>query len=297
MTDVKANKIKKVLSLITLLSDATPRTIKKLAELLEVSGDTVYRYIPLLEEVGYQIEKNKSNEYYIDYKKLKEFTEVEKKHLLAFVRSSSLNKNIKDGIAAKLKINTTLPDPHTLATLESMEKINKILFCIENSYTLTLENYRSTNPKSTKKTRHILPLQFDHDTLSIKAYDLDEKSQRLYKLHRIASMEINAKFEGEDINLHDQMMDDFGFWGKCNLSVSLLLSARAKALLTEEIPSTALKIANTTSKEYPFKYTAKVSNYEGIGRFVMGLGTEIKIEKDKGLIDYVKQKLSNRKLF
>ena len=63
MTDQQ--KLYRVFRLIQLLSQPPYRTVKRLAEILEVDPRTVYRYIQLLESLGYAVDKKPGDRYFL----------------------------------------------------------------------------------------------------------------------------------------------------------------------------------------------------------------------------------------
>jgi predicted DNA-binding transcriptional regulator YafY len=63
MTDQQ--KLFRIFKLLQLLSQRPYRKVPHLAQLLECSRETVYRYIRLLESVGYQIDKTEHDCYFL----------------------------------------------------------------------------------------------------------------------------------------------------------------------------------------------------------------------------------------
>ena len=60
------HKILRVLQLISLLKATPAKSIRHLAEVLESTERTIYRYMDLLEEVGFHISRNSFNQLYIE---------------------------------------------------------------------------------------------------------------------------------------------------------------------------------------------------------------------------------------
>ena len=58
-------KILRIFKLISLLKGVRKRTPQQIAEVLEVSSRTVYRYFNLLEELGFIIDATMENQYFI----------------------------------------------------------------------------------------------------------------------------------------------------------------------------------------------------------------------------------------
>ena len=60
------HKILRVLQLITLLKAKPAKSIPYLTEILKSSGRTVYRYLDLLEELGFEIRRDKESRVFIE---------------------------------------------------------------------------------------------------------------------------------------------------------------------------------------------------------------------------------------
>lgn len=60
------NKILRVLQLINLLKTKPAKSIRHLAEVINSTQRTIYRYIDLLAELGFHIEKDNSNRFFIE---------------------------------------------------------------------------------------------------------------------------------------------------------------------------------------------------------------------------------------
>lgn len=64
--EVNQRKIFRVLQLILQLKRKPAKSVKFLSGLLETTDRTVYRYLELLEELGYQLRRDSFNRYYIE---------------------------------------------------------------------------------------------------------------------------------------------------------------------------------------------------------------------------------------
>lgn len=59
------NKIHRALKLISMLENESPLSIKFLANYFLISERSIYRYLNLIKELGFELKKTKSNKYYI----------------------------------------------------------------------------------------------------------------------------------------------------------------------------------------------------------------------------------------
>ena len=75
--------------------------------------------------------------------------------------------------------------------------------------------------------------------------------------------------------------------------VTLELSLRAYLLLREEYP---LSLPFLTKEEDHYLFHGPVANFDGVGRFVLGLIDEVRIKSPEGFIDFLRNKLMMQKL-
>ncbi|MFA9290766.1 MAG: HTH domain-containing protein, partial [Solirubrobacteraceae bacterium] len=59
------NRILKVLKAVALLKTQPPKSVKLLANQLETTDRTLYRYLDLIKELGFEIKKDTSNRVFI----------------------------------------------------------------------------------------------------------------------------------------------------------------------------------------------------------------------------------------
>jgi proteasome accessory factor C len=106
------------------------------------------------------------------------------------------------------------------------------------------------------------------------ALDTSDKVCKQFKLDRIGEvLEMNKPFEFESLHQKNQS-DIFGFTGDASTWITLHLTLRAYLLLREEFP---LAVPYIEKKADFYLFHGPVANFEGAGRFVLGLMDEIKI--------------------
>lgn len=279
-------KILRVFKLIRQLSQPPYRTAPQLAKLLETTPRTVYRYIQLLEEIGYAIDKDERNRYYLilNWGKRPEgpFERGELYYLQELLTQGANQDPIAQGILAKLHSHGTLiPAADSLAQLYNYQNILQLTQAISGGWQVKLCDYQSASSK-TVSDRVVEPVQFDENYTYLWAYDPKHQQQRQFKIERIGKVEIlGEKISSERLA---EALDIFGFSGDSWLPVHLKLSMYAGRLLLEEFPQSRVYL-DVQGQEYFFK--AQVRDWRGIGRFILGLPGEVEVIEPEELRGYL----------
>jgi proteasome accessory factor C len=287
MTDHQ--KLYRVFRLIQLLSQRPYRTVKQLAMILECGQKTAYRYIELLESVGYLIDKDEGNRYFLQMEALKGpeglIDTEEAIFLQEMLWQMPASDPLRDKILHKLNKQFTLrPIVQSLVKLQAYEHIHTIGKAIEMGRRVRLHNYHSAEGELS--TKHMEPVEFQQGYTYLWAYDLDKQDYRQLKIERIGYVEfLEEKIEGK----HDSRLPDlFGWTGKEWLPVKLRLSSRAHQLLVEEYPDARPFIRTSKGKAY---FDGMVRDWRGIGRFILGLPGEVEVVEPEGLKGYLRERV------
>lgn len=282
-------KILRVFKLIRLLSQLPYRTAPQLAKILDTTPRTVYRYIQLLEEIGYAIDKDERNRYYLilDWGKRAEgpFERDELYYLQEMLTQGAGQDPVAQGILAKLHTQGTLiPAADSLAQLYNYQNILQLTQAITGSWKVKLCDYQSASSK-TVSDRIVDPVQFDENYTYLWAYDPKHQQQRQFKIERIGKVEIlGEKISSEHLA---EALDIFGFSGDSWLELHLLLSMYAGRLLLEEFPRSRAYV-EVRGQDYFFK--GQVRDWRGVGRFILGLPGEVEVIEPEGLRAYLRER-------
>lgn len=286
-------KVKRVLRLIQFLAEKPAKRVKTLAQLLEMSDKSVYRYIRLLEELGYFIEKTKEKAYFLtNEKKLNAYTfEPEELNLLdGLIATIDTENPLRQSLKKKIDLSTTLiPFSEDLVDKHQAKLVARISHALENRKQLCLLGYQ-TAISLEAQNRHIEPIQFIKSNTQLAAYDLDKKQIRHFKIKRMTDVEVLDDFCQHSFESYHT--DIFGFTSPENLMVKLNLSIRASKLLAEEHPETRAYIKEQNG-EYPFRLVMEFASCVGIGRFILGLPGEIEVIEPQVLKEYLAEKIKN----
>jgi proteasome accessory factor C len=274
------HKILRVLQLIQLLKTAPAKNLRFLANVLKTTERTIYRYVDLIQEVGFIVERDEQNKLFISNNyglETFEFTPAESDILIELLETSGKDILLKNSIINKIQI-------HTESTITSKLLVNahlgKLVEAISNGIqlkkTITIKKYHSLHSNDISD-RIVEPICFTDNYQHLVAFEVKSQKNKFFHIERMTAIEIgvsNWKFEAQH---KFEKPDAFGFSpGEKVYSIKLKLSLKAGQLLKEEYPRTTefLKL-NKQSKTYTF--ITEVNSIIPIKRFIFGLQDEIEI--------------------
>jgi proteasome accessory factor C len=268
-------------------------TIKQLAERFDTSERTIYRYINLLEEVDFLIEKDFDNRYFIvtsdDDPTQAQFSVEETRFMKKLIQSGAGDNPLKNLLVKKLSLNSELDSVPRLFVKARIGKfVEELAEAIKNKKQVTLKNYHSANSNEIRD-RKVEPIHFGDNYQTVIALDVSDKICKQFKLERIGELVVTKEpFEFESRHEKNQS-DIFGFTGDANTLITLTLSLRAYLLLREEFP---LSVPYIEKREKDYLFKGPVANFEGAGRFVMGLMDEIKVDGPEDFKVFLRKKIA-----
>jgi proteasome accessory factor C len=292
-------RVKRIFSLLRKLSEYPPKTAKQLADTMSVSLPVIYKDLIIIENMGYDLESDTDHRFFLKFHGVEYYKldEDEKKLIIGAVKKSGANALKVKSIQQKLRLGQLPTDLAAINTVKQLQSIQLLLTAIQYKWIVILKSYRSTTPGSKTRDRKVIPLYFDENKMNIRAFSLEDRDIRIFKIARFDSVE--ATEEKQDFKLINEMpeIDAFGFGGQLIYSIDVLMTKLAYALLIEEFPDTASNVTELTEGIYRYHLQIKVCGYEGVGRFVMGLITEVKVLGEPGFKEYLKTKIENSSLF
>lgn len=280
-------KLYRVFKLIQLLSRPPYRTVPHLAQLLDTSKETVYRYLKLLESLGYHIDKQAGDRYFlhIEYKEDKQLIDFEEAaYLQDMLWQIPAGDPRRERLLHKLNQQYSLaPLVQSLSKFQDYEHIRSLGTAIENGLRARLHNYLSGD--GVLSTRYIEPVEFQNGYTHLWAFDIDKNDYRQFRIARIGNVEVLD----EKIRVtHDSRATDlFGWTGPKWLPLTLRLSSRAYQLLIEEHPDAR---PFTRPDRRGFLFDGMVRDWRGIGRFILGLPGEIEVLEPEELKAYLRER-------
>lgn len=285
-------KIERLLRLMKMLTTNTTYTVDDLAERLDMSRRTIYRYIETFREAGFVIKKSgnhirldKESPHFKDISQLVHFTEEEAVILKRAIESIDDTNLLKQNLKRKLYSvydNKILAD--TIVRGSNSDNVHSLIEAIEEQQQVKLCSYRSAHG-SVARDRIVEPFAFTTNYIQIWCYDTEDDTCKLFKLSRIGSVELlNQKWEHQTQHERGEI-DIFRMNGKQKLPIRLSLGMMARNLLIEEYPLAENHLSATDEGRWILDVT--VADYAGVARFVVGLMDDIQIIDSPGLVDYI----------
>ena len=283
-------KILRVLTLLRLLREPFPKTVKQLSQLLECDERTLYRYRDLLSELGYTVELTDRNGWHLPAAKERHAADLttEEIHLLRTALSSLPTSHpLKQSIQRKLFLKSELlPLSEELAEVRRARTVGLLQEAILHQRVVRLCNYLSVNSDSISD-RIVEPLEFDSDFSQLTAWEPSLGEIRHFKTARIPDVELLPRartYQGST-----PPTDLFGMDGE-PFTVKLQLSRRAYSLLAEEYPAARPYLQPVKDKHFPYRLVAEVRSHAAIGRFLLGLPGEVLVLEPASLLTYLREK-------
>jgi proteasome accessory factor C len=268
-------------------------TIPQLAERFDTSQRTIYRYIHLLEEVDFLIEKDFQNRYFIitseDDPTQTVFSIEETKLIKKLIQTGTDDNPLKNSLLKKLALNSELDSmPRLFVKARISKLVDDLALAIKNKMQVVLKNYHSANSNEIRD-RLVEPIHFGDNYHSVMALDTNDKVCKQFKLDRIGEViRMDKTFEFESLH-QNKDTDIFGFSGDGQIMITLHLSMRAYLLMREEFP---LAIPYLEKDGAHYRFHGPVTNLEGIGRFVLGFIDEITIVSPDMFKSFVDKKIN-----
>jgi proteasome accessory factor C len=268
------NRIYRVFRLINLLKSTPAKSIKRLSESMEVSERSLYRYMELLVEVGFEINKDSSNRYFLNHDHIESFTKEEAEFISQSISSNQKNNPLVKSIRTKL----VLLDEMNVASNEIVAShyskvISKLQEAIETKSQVILSKYQSASTESVSD-RLVEPVSFSFNFDSITAFEVESGMNKFFKIERIGDVQIlDNPFE--HVEKHESLESDiFGFNYKGERHhLKLQLSMRAMLWLRDDYPSSVDFIKEVEGGHW--KLELEVFNMEPVNRILRSMPNDI----------------------
>ena len=286
------HKILRVLQLISLLKKEPSKSIKFLAGIVESTDRTVYRYLDLIKELGFDLQRDSFNRYFIvsDSENLEtEFTSEEAHFLKELVLTAGKNNKLKDALLKKiyLKSEITIQGNHLLnAHLGKI--VSDLSKAISEKKQVLLKKYQSAN-SNTITDRLVEPISFTDNYSSLCAFEVEKGENKYFNIERMALVEVFQKqYQHENQHQFDKP-DAFGFTSSKGLpfDIHIRLNLRAFVLLKQEYPLVVPFVKQEAkTSHYILKMT--INNPKPVIRFVLGLLDEVEVIGSVDFKEYLK---------
>lgn len=284
-------KIERMLRLMKMMTANTSYSVDDMAERLDMSRRTIYRYIDTFREAGFVIKKSgnhirldKESPHFKDISQLVHFTEEEAIILKRAIESIDDTNLLKQNLKRKLYSvydNKILAD--TIVQGSAAATVHSLIEAIESRQQVILHDYRSAHG-SAVRDRKVEPFAFTTNYVQVWCYDCESHSCKLFKTSRIGQVELlDSEWQYAESHIKG-FIDIFRMNGEKRLPITLSLGLMARNLLVEEYP-----LAEKLLTEHDGRWilSTEVADYAGVTRFVVGLLDDIKIIDSPDLEAYI----------
>ncbi len=286
-------KLLRVFSLIRLLKQRPGYTVHQLARTFDCDKRTVYRYFNLLEEIGYFLDEDAQSRKFIFEAEPEQrafFTAEETDLLRQALTTVEADSPLRESLRRKLYLTSDLiPLADELLDVHQARVVQRLTEALRLNRRARLLRYQSGN-SGTVRDREIEPITFSPDYATLNAVEVETGQTRTYKTRRIEDVEVLET--PCCLEKPEEVLDVFGMAGSDWLPVELRLTTRGYRLLVEEHPgSRAFLLPEPVLPEWPYRFRGLVRDFAGVGRFCMGLPTEIQVLGSEGFRGFLREKV------
>jgi predicted DNA-binding transcriptional regulator YafY len=270
--------------------------LHELQNRFDVSERTIYRYLDAIEVAGFVLNRmNGSYNLQLEtapaqtLQKLLHFTEEE---AYLFYKTLSLIEGaspLKERLVNKLNALYDFMALSQVQDTNSIEIVSKLGEAIREKKQVLLQQYRSSNSDNISD-RKVEPFEFLADYSAIWSYDKESKTCKQFRIARINDVQpLPGKWQHEAKH-QVPFVDAFRMAAKAPVStVEAYLSLKAYNLLAEEFPL-ADKFVKPGDGFYHLDIP--VADFNGIGRFVLGLLDEVQLVGPAEFLIFLKERAS-----
>ncbi len=285
-------KIERLLRLLRLLSGNVTYTVDELADRLDTSWRSIYRYIDTLKSAGFAVEKVYGNVYrlvsmkavHFDLSKVVMFSDEEAAIVNGMIDGLDNTNALKIGLKRKLAaVYDSTSIANYIGGKSNAANTQAIAEAIRERRKVVLKDYESSHSGQVRD-RLVEPFQFTTNYVDAWCFDLEDGANKRFKIARIGEVEVLPDEWTAETSHRAQPMDAFRMNGEKPIRIRLILSLRAKNLLVEEYP---LAEKGISLKDGRWIYEGDIYALQGAGRFVVSLFHEIEIAEGDALKDYV----------
>ena len=287
-------KIERLLRLMKMLTANVEYSVDDLAERLDMSRRTIYRYIDTFREAGFVIKKSgdcirldKESPHFKDISQLVHFTEEEAVILRRAIESIDDTNLLKQNLKRKLY---SVYDSRTLADTvvrgRNAGNVHALIDAIQNKECVVLCGYKSSH---SARDRKVEPFAFTTNYVNVWCLDREDGKCKIFKTARIDSVRPTGEAWQCEAQHQQGFIDIFRMisTGGERIHVKVRLGRLAHNLLLEEYPLSEGFITPCEGGQESWMLETDVANLQGVGRFVAGLLDDVRIEESPELEEYI----------
>lgn len=286
-------KIERVLRLMQLLTGNVNYTINDLADKLDTSYRSIYRYLDTFKDAGFVVQKvgdyyrlGKESKYFEDISQLVHFTDEEAYVVNNLIEGLDDNNILKQNLRKKL---ATVYDCTSMADCvvkgKNASNVHTLIDAMREKKQVILKNYASSHTEIIRD-RLVEPFGFTTNYVQAWCYDLEDDKNKLFKLARMENVEtIDNDWIAEDKHIQGYI-DVFRISGYQKHNIKMDLGIMSHNLLLEEYPLAERDTKKIKGNRWLLE--TSVTSYAGPCRFYLGLADDIKIIGSVAFKKYIK---------
>jgi len=287
------HRILRVLQLIAILQKTPAKSIRNLASLLETTERTTYRYLDLIKTLGFELQKDAHNKYYITQTNILpryDFTEQELKLIQNLLHTEGKHQKLKNSILSKLHLqNHTIMSSEALLNAHLGKIVETIEQAIKHGYQICLKQYHSANSNNISD-RIVEPIQFTENYTSLAAFEIKSKKNKFFNTERITDVCILKERISHQHFHQFNTPDVFGFGrSKQQFTIHIKMTLRAYVIMKQEYPLAIPHIKKQGTNSPTYILNMKVNDFKPITRFVIGLLNDIEVLGSDEFKAYLKE--------
>jgi proteasome accessory factor C len=291
------HKIYRVLQLITQLQNKPSKSVRFMANFLECTERTTYRYIDLLKQLGFEVQKDEHNKFFIlsDKETDENFTKEEASYLIEMVKTVGKENKLQQAVLKKIYLKSEVShQANSLFKAHLSKLVEKLNNGIANNKKVLLKQYHSVNSNKISD-RLVEPFQFTENYNAICAFEIASKQNKYFNLERIIDVEVLEEPQENQEQHQVEKTDVFGFSERNGekFEVELQLSLRAYILFKEANSSLEKYITKIENSDL-YLLKVKVNNPKPIISLIRGFKDELEIKGSKAFIEYLKVEKSSK---
>ena len=287
-------KLERLLKLMKLMTGNVNYTVDDLAERLDTSYRSIYRYIETFKRAGFVVHKleggvynlGKESRYFKDISQLVHFTDEEAHIVNQLIEGLDDTNTLKQNLRKKLvTVYNCTAMASSIVKGRNAQNVNRLQEAIEEHRSVVLVDYASSNT-GVARSRVVEPFGFTTNYVQVWCYEPESAQNKLFKIARIGAVEVLDQ-EWQCAEYHKSgYIDIFRMTGFEQHRVCLRLGMLARNLLVEEYPLAERDI--TATEDGAWILDTRVCNYKGVGRFVLGLLDDVTIVDSPEFESYIR---------
>lgn len=280
---MELEKFNRQLKLMSMLAGNISLNVEQVARRLGMSRRTVYRYIRTFKESAlFSVEQSgdvfrisRDSPFIREISDNVSFSEEEAAVIAGLLASAGGNsiqlRSLRNKIG-RIYNYRVLEEPE--ADRRTARNLSQLYEAVKLHRVAVLKNYHSLHGGSVAD-RTVEPFAFLNSNDDVRCYELGSGRNKTFKVARAEEVVVlDLTWNNED--RHESYFTDlFGFSGRETSRVVLRLTGRAARILCEERPAAAACLVRDGGDG--FTLDTRVCDFCGIGRFVLGLHSEVEI--------------------